>query len=226
MTDTHTDESLGRRARNRLATRRKLEDAAAAITLEQGPSAATIEAITAAAGVSPRTFHNYFSSREDAILGLGDLEIDARSIEAHLAAARQLPIVGAVVRLLVTVCEPALADRTRQRLRLRLRLRSLILQQHPELLGHLSTWRADGQSMLEDAVHRILGERSARPVPRGDASVVLAACGAALRAHLTEREDAGEGTALDGTTLERLVLDSLTRAAATLLPGAGSAEQV
>ena len=45
-----------------------MSDAAARLVLDGGAEAATISGITAAVGVSPRTFHNYFSSVADALL--------------------------------------------------------------------------------------------------------------------------------------------------------------
>lgn len=50
------------------ATRRALADASASLALAQGSDAVTVSAIADAAGVSARTFHNYFSSAADALL--------------------------------------------------------------------------------------------------------------------------------------------------------------
>src|SRR5690625_4839868 len=50
------------------ATRAAIIDSAARILFERGTEALTVAAIAEEAGVSPRTFHNYFSSREDALL--------------------------------------------------------------------------------------------------------------------------------------------------------------
>ena len=50
------------------ATRRALADASASLALAQGSDAVTVSAIADAAGVSARTFHNYFSSTADALL--------------------------------------------------------------------------------------------------------------------------------------------------------------
>jgi AcrR family transcriptional regulator len=60
----------GRRDRKKAETRRALAAAALRLTLEHGPDGVTIEQISDAADVSPRTFFNYFSSKEEAILGV------------------------------------------------------------------------------------------------------------------------------------------------------------
>ncbi|MGW0044662.1 TetR/AcrR family transcriptional regulator [Rhodococcus sp. NPDC003348] len=57
------------RARHRARTALELHAAAMSLAREHGLPAATIDAITDRAGVSRRTFFNYFASKEDAILG-------------------------------------------------------------------------------------------------------------------------------------------------------------
>lgn len=57
----------GLRERKKAATRQALAEAALSITLEHGIEATTTVAIAEAAGVSARTFHNYFDTREDAL---------------------------------------------------------------------------------------------------------------------------------------------------------------
>ncbi|GAB1693268.1 TetR/AcrR family transcriptional regulator [Krasilnikovia sp. M28-CT-15] len=59
----------GLRERKKAATRAALSHAAWSLMLTHGLGAVTPEAIAAAADVSPRTFRNYFASREEAILG-------------------------------------------------------------------------------------------------------------------------------------------------------------
>lgn len=57
----------GLRESKKAATRSALARAAAEIALAEGAEGLTVAAATAAAGVSPRTFHNYFASREEAL---------------------------------------------------------------------------------------------------------------------------------------------------------------
>ncbi|MDQ7905394.1 TetR family transcriptional regulator [Phytohabitans sp. ZYX-F-186] len=58
----------GLRERKKAATRAALTDAAIRLAQERGVEHVTAEAIADAAGVSPRTFHNYFANKEEAIL--------------------------------------------------------------------------------------------------------------------------------------------------------------
>ncbi|GLZ78622.1 TetR family transcriptional regulator [Actinorhabdospora filicis] len=56
-----------RRAQTRRRKRGLIADAAVHLALEKGLEAATVEAISAAADISTRTFFNYFSAKEDAL---------------------------------------------------------------------------------------------------------------------------------------------------------------
>jgi AcrR family transcriptional regulator len=61
----------GLRERKKLATREALSSAALQLSLARGVQNVTIEDITEAAGVSLRTFRNYFASKYEAITALG-----------------------------------------------------------------------------------------------------------------------------------------------------------
>ncbi|MGD8168298.1 TetR family transcriptional regulator [Herbiconiux sp. P16] len=62
-------EELGLRERKRRATRRAIQVAVLRLTAENGLDQVTIEDISRDAGVSPRTFFNYFPSKEASLAG-------------------------------------------------------------------------------------------------------------------------------------------------------------
>ncbi|HWS36687.1 MAG TPA: TetR family transcriptional regulator [Actinoplanes sp.] len=62
---TATEQGL--RERKKAATRQALHDAALRLALEHGPERVTVEAIADEAGVSRRTFSNYFANKEEAL---------------------------------------------------------------------------------------------------------------------------------------------------------------
>lgn len=63
-----TSETLGLRERKKLETRRAIRQSALDLALEHGLENVTVEAIAEGAGVSSRTFFNYFSSKEEALV--------------------------------------------------------------------------------------------------------------------------------------------------------------
>jgi AcrR family transcriptional regulator len=77
----------GLRERKKQATRQALHDAALRLTLERGPERLTVEEISAAAGVSPRTFFNYFSGKDQAIIGNDLFEVDLQQVAALMVGA-------------------------------------------------------------------------------------------------------------------------------------------
>ena len=80
-----THETVGLRERKKLARREALVDAARRLVLRDGLDGATVEAICADAGVSTRTFFNYFESKDDAVLGIGPSPLDPEVAETFAA---------------------------------------------------------------------------------------------------------------------------------------------
>lgn len=87
----------GLRERKRTATFTAIHEAAAGLALEGGLEHATVHAISERANVSSRTFFNYFSSKEDAILGINITELDEEAITALTRTDDLLHDVAALV---------------------------------------------------------------------------------------------------------------------------------
>lgn len=68
-----TTADLGLRERKKAATRQALHEAAVGLVTEHGLDRITVEAIADEAGVSRRTFSNYFGSKEEALM-YGDFQ--------------------------------------------------------------------------------------------------------------------------------------------------------
>ncbi|UVI34567.1 TetR/AcrR family transcriptional regulator [Brevibacterium spongiae] len=79
------EESL--RSKKARLTRSALHEAAITRVLEDGLTFATVATIAADAGVSTRTFFNYFETKEDAIVGLGaDVSVDESLADDYVYA--------------------------------------------------------------------------------------------------------------------------------------------
>ncbi|MEW1950579.1 TetR family transcriptional regulator [Pseudarthrobacter sp902506025] len=89
MTDSATSDGL--RERKRAATRGAITSAARTLTAERGLNGYTVEEVCEAAGISRRTFFNYFPTKEDAIIGHADDDIPSDIIEEFVAGGAGSP---------------------------------------------------------------------------------------------------------------------------------------
>jgi AcrR family transcriptional regulator len=176
-----TSENLGLRDRKRIETRERLERCAVTLVMRDGIEHATVDAISELADVSPRTFFNYFDSKEDAILGLRDAEITDEMIAAHIARYPGSDPVESIVRLIVTMLGTSIAEREVRATRLELVLR------HPQLLGRQFAQMTRMAERLSGAVGAIL-DRDPRFAESDSptAELMLAVCGSAVRVAVME----------------------------------------
>lgn len=175
--------TLSLRERKRAATRAAIEAAALDLVLADGPEATTVDAIAARAGVSQRTFFNYFDSKDAAILGVHPGEADEALLAAYRAEAPHADTVRAVVRLVMTLtgahqCETGT----------HLSRRREVLRRHPEVLASQAAQLTQRADALTDTVRHLLAadpyfSRSpeATDLLADQASVVLMAAAVAVR---------------------------------------------
>lgn len=188
-------EEIGRRERKRAQTRQSLEAAAVELVVRDGLEQVTVEAISTMADVSIRTFFNYFDSKEDAILGIGDA--DVAPIDSHLASGGGGDVVEAVVGLFISVFEPAISHSISDSSLHHNRLQ--VIRRYPELLSRQMARMTRITEQLTEAVQTLMTAQ--RPPSHPDstrcestASVMVMTCGAALRAAIREWAEADTDT--------------------------------
>jgi AcrR family transcriptional regulator len=94
-------DAFGLRERKKHATRDALRAAALRLALERGPDRVRVNDIAEAAGVSPRTYNNYFSSREQAIVAAVTAERAAQVAAAVTARPPEVSLADAVIDAVV-----------------------------------------------------------------------------------------------------------------------------
>jgi AcrR family transcriptional regulator len=164
----------GRRERKKLATRQALQDAALRLVAERGLEQVTVEDISEAADVATRTFFNYFSSKEEALLG--DAPQNAvtvhRLVVERPAGESPLEAVCQVLRAMIL----GLAERREESL-----LRQQVIERHPGLLARQLGVYASFERALAAAVAERLGPDRADPsYARLVAAVAVAAARSAV----------------------------------------------
>ena len=204
--------SAGLRERKKAETRRALSSAAVRLARELGPDGVTVEDIADAAGVSPRTFFNYFSTKDDAILGispsdppdmLNDL-LDRPPDESPLDALRGMALAAAS-RLESTADEQI--------------ARHELTQKHPALAIRRAARFSEVERQLAEEIARRTGLDVDRdPFP----TLVVAAAIAALRIAVGMWNETGRATpisAVIGDNFDQLATGFDVGAARSAVPG-------
>jgi AcrR family transcriptional regulator len=165
---TAGEPQLGLRERKKRATRRTLQRIALELSAARGVEHVTVDDIAAAADVSPRTFFNYFSSKEEALVAPDQqlLELIARQMVERPAAESPLEALR-VVLVHHSNVEAAELDL--------LRLRMAVVEPDPALLPHLVGSYAAAERLFAEAV----AERTGTDVDRDAYPLLLAAVAAA-----------------------------------------------
>ncbi|MFI6082768.1 TetR/AcrR family transcriptional regulator [Streptomyces sp. NPDC051217] len=143
----------GLRERKKQATRAALAEAAVRLAAEHGAENVTVEAISDAAGVSPRTFFNYFDSHDDAFV-MADPDVGGRIRRAIRDAPAELPPLEAVREAMAG----ELADVERQHEVWSLRAK--VLRKSPHLLARGLGLHMAEERDLARTIARRLGPRA------------------------------------------------------------------
>jgi len=174
--------ALGLRDRKRLETRLRIETAAVEIVMAEGLDGATVDMISERAEISPRTFFNYFDSKEDAILGIHDLGEVQRAIASGVASAETDDLVSAIISTMLQIFGPV-AQRTQLKAQ-----RMVLVKDNPRLLSRQIHQFTQLNSTMSAAVVEFLTKREVTLPhdPEHVAEIAVATCVASVRIAIKE----------------------------------------
>jgi AcrR family transcriptional regulator len=177
----------GLRERKKAETHQALAKAALDLADRLGPDRVTVEAIADAAGVSPRTFFNYFSSKEDAIVGIAPAHSSALLADL-LARPEGEPPLDALRAVVLAVAErlQAVGDDWVVRHRL--------IQKHQSLAVTRASWFAEVERRMAEEIARRTGLDPGLDVYP---TLVVSATIGALRVAIDVWQDRGRAGALE-----------------------------
>ncbi|WP_199434713.1 TetR/AcrR family transcriptional regulator [Qaidamihabitans albus] len=207
-----TARRTGLREQKKQATRVALREAALRLALERGPDNVRVDDIADAAGVSPRTYNNYFSSREQAIVAAVTAERQARVAAAVAARPADVRLADAVTEAVVEqYTDPDERDRDVL----------LLITTRPTLREAFVETATAIEHSLASAIARRLGDTEANTT-----RVLAASVAAAVRVALQQWVQPAAGTPrAGGLVVPSGSLPDLLRAAlATLTPALDAAE--
>ncbi|MBT1678116.1 TetR/AcrR family transcriptional regulator [Curtobacterium aurantiacum] len=144
------DAEPGLRERKRRATRRAIQQAALRIAIEDGLGAVTVDEISRRADVSPRTFFNYFPSKEQAILGDDPQLSDDAALQAFVDGGPSGDLLADIGTLLVHSTRELIEERGL------IEERQQVLRANPELFSRRMASMKEFQAELQTAVTRRL----------------------------------------------------------------------
>ncbi|MFR9726047.1 TetR/AcrR family transcriptional regulator [Streptomyces sp. MS19] len=185
----------GLRERKKQATRDALREAALRLAVERGPEHVRVEDIAEAAGVSPRTYNNYFASREHAIVSAVTADREARIAAAVAARPAGVRLADAVTEAVVEQYTDT-GERAREVL--------LLITTRAALRDAFLGSTAGIEPPLTAAIAERLGDAAGPHTPRVLAASVAAAVRIALEGWLQPTGNAGGLVVPSGPLPDRL----------------------
>jgi AcrR family transcriptional regulator len=166
--------TAGLRERKKLATRLALHQAALELVAERGLDRVSVDDIAGRADVSPRTFFNYFATKDEAVLGLDPTAAERQAADFLARPATESPLQA--MRAVARAQAEEMAGETEL-----WPLRLTVIDQHPALVGRLAASFGAAERALAAAVAERTGTRPDADVYPG---LLAATAGAAMRTAL------------------------------------------
>ncbi|MFJ8787695.1 TetR/AcrR family transcriptional regulator [Streptomyces sp. NPDC102462] len=180
---------VGLREQKKRATRHALFEAAIRLAADNGVQQVTVEAISERAGVSPRTFFNYFKCREDAFV-MADPEVGERIRQA----VREAPAERSALDVLREAMAEQIAGMELDRDLWS--LVALVLSRSPELTSRLLSLQAEEERALAEAFTlRLRAQGTTGPRAALYATLLASLSTAAIRVAMTHWYEHDGGTA-------------------------------
>lgn len=163
--------TIGLREQKKAATRRALTEAVLRLSFERGFDHVTVEQVADEVGVSPRTFFNYFPSREAAVFGD---DADRIEIVREVFAARPThePLPIALGEALLATAGDDIVGSVGS-----LVARGRLVAASPALLAH----QMAAYARLEVSLTELVAERAGLPVEHPYPALVATSVGNCLR---------------------------------------------
>jgi AcrR family transcriptional regulator len=190
-----------RRELNKAATRQAITDAALALLRSRGPGSFTVEDIADAAGISRRTFFNYFSSTDAALASVTHGFLDNAIQQFRLRPADE-PVLQSAQAALMALADPMTVAPLAE---------LFTLTQQSALMSHseLEAWEHCTEQIIAVARERVAGVESGvdELYVRALAGAVISCGKAALEVWFTRRgADLSPGSLAE---LRQLLIDAM-----------------
>jgi AcrR family transcriptional regulator len=141
-------EAPGLRERKRLATRRAIQQAVLTLSHEYGIDHVTVDDISRVANISPRTFFNYFPSKDAAFIGDAPEMASAEDIEIFVASGPDNDVLADLAVLLSKSLQRTEADREVHQ------LRRTVMKENAYLFGMRMATLRDFEDQLQQIIAR------------------------------------------------------------------------